>query len=92
MSILVRFPPSNVTREQYDSVRAALIDSGEWPADGCQLHVMFGDHSNVRVSEIWESREKLDEFGQKLGPRMEAAGVQLSGEREIAEVHIVETF
>ena len=92
MSNLVRFPPSNVTRQQYESVRAALIDSGEWPADGCQLHVAFGDDSNVRVSEIWESREKLDEFGQKLGPRMEEAGIQLSGEPEVFEAHIVETF
>jgi hypothetical protein len=43
MSIVVRFPPSNVTKEQYDSVRNALIDSGDWPADGCLVHVCFGD-------------------------------------------------
>jgi hypothetical protein len=43
MSIVVRFPPSNVTKQQYDAVRNALQQSGDWPAEGCQLHVVFGD-------------------------------------------------
>jgi hypothetical protein len=37
MSIVVRLPPSNVTRQQYDAVRSALTESGDWPADGCQF-------------------------------------------------------
>jgi hypothetical protein len=92
MSIVVRFPPSNVTRQQYDSVRNALTESGDWPADGCQLHVLFGDENDIRVSEIWESREKLNAFGEKLRPKMEEAGIRLSGEPEVFEAHIVETF
>jgi hypothetical protein len=81
-----------VTRRQYDSVRNALTDSGDWPADGCQLHVLFGDENDLRVSEVWESREKFDAFGQKLGPRIEEAGMQLSGDPEVFEAHIYETF
>jgi hypothetical protein len=92
MSIVVRFPPSNMTRQQYDSVRNALTESGDWPADGCQLHVLFGDENDLRVSEVWESREEFDAFGQKLGPRIEEAGMQLSGEPEVFEAHIFETF
>jgi hypothetical protein len=92
MSIVVRFPPSNMTKQQYDTVRSALEESGEWPAEGCQLHVCFGDEQDIRVSEIWESREQLQAFGEKLRPRIEAAGVQLSGEPEVFEAHIVETF
>jgi hypothetical protein len=92
MSIVVRFPLSNMTRQQYDSVRNALTESGDWPADGCQLHVLFGDENDLRVSEVWESREKFDAFGQKLGPRIEEAGMQLSGEPEVFEAHIFETF
>ena len=92
MSIVVRFPPSNMTRQQYDSVRNALTESGDWPADGCQLHVLFGDENDLRVSEVWESREQFDAFGQKLGPRIEEAGMQLSGEPEVFEAHIFETF
>jgi hypothetical protein len=92
MSIVVRFPPSNMTRQQYDSVRNALTESGDWPADGCQLHVLFGDENDLRVSEVWESREEFDAFGQKLGPRVEEAGMQLSGDLEVFEAHIFETF
>jgi hypothetical protein len=92
MSIVVRFPPSNVTKQQYDTVRNALTEAGEWPADGCQLHVCFGDENDIRVSEVWESRDSLDAFGEKLRPRMEEAGIQLAGEPEVFEAHIVETF
>ena len=92
MSIVVRFPPSNVSKEQYQSVRNALTESGNWPADGCQLHVAFGDDQDIRVSEVWESREKLDAFGQTLMPQLQEAGIQVAGEPEVFEAHIVETF
>lgn len=92
MSIVVRITPSNMTKQQYESVRSALTESGDWPAEGCQLHVCFGDENDLRVSEVWESREKLDAFGEKLRPRLEEAGIQLSGEPEVVEAHIVETF
>ena len=92
MRIVVRFPPSNVTKEQYDSVRNALTESGDWPPEGCRLHVCFGDEQDIRVSEVWESQEQLDAFGEKLMPRLESAGIQLSGQPEVFEAHIFETF
>ena len=92
MSIVVRFPPSNVTKQQYDTVRSALEQAGDWPADGVQLHVCFGDPQDIRVSEIWESREKLDAFGERLRPRLEEAGIQLAGEPEILEVLVLDRF
>jgi hypothetical protein len=92
MSVLVRFPPSNVTKQQYDEVRKALTDAGDWPADGCELHVVFGPENDIRVSEIWESREKVEAFGEKLQPRLEEAGIQLSGEPEFFDVHVVDRY
>jgi hypothetical protein len=92
MSIVVRFPPSGVTKQQYDSVRSELEQAGDWPADGCQLHVCFGDENDIRVSEIWESQEKFQAFGEKLRPRIEEAGIQLAGEPEVFRAHIVDTF
>jgi hypothetical protein len=92
MSIVVRFPQSHVTKQQYDSARDGLTESGDWPPDGCELHVSFGDESDIRVSEVWESREKLDAFGPKLMPRLEEVGIQISGDPEIFEAHIVDTF
>jgi hypothetical protein len=92
MSIVVRFPLSNVTKQQYDSVHSALEKSGDWPPAGCLIHVAFGDDQNVRVSEIWESQEQLQAFGEKLQPKLAAAGIQLAGEPEIFEALNVETF
>ncbi len=92
MSILLRFPPSNVSKQQYDKVKAELEEAGDWPADGCELHVCFGAEDDVRVSEIWESQEKAQAFGEKLGPKLQDAGIQLSGEPEVLDVHIVERF
>jgi hypothetical protein len=92
MSVVVRFPPSGVTKAQYDSVRNALEESGDWPADGCQLHVCFGDENDIRVSEVWESQDKFEAFGDTLRPHMEEAGIQVSGQPEVFEAHIFETF
>jgi hypothetical protein len=92
MSILIRYPASNTTKQQYDAVRSALEESGDWPADGCEIHVCFGDENDVRVSEIWESQEKLDTFGETLRPKLEEAGIQLAGEPEVFEVHVVDRF
>lgn len=92
MSIVVRFPPSNVTKQQYDRVRSALEQAGDWPAEGCEVHVCFGDEQDIRVSEVWESQEQLEAFSEKLRPRMEEAGIQLSGEPEVFQTHFVETF
>jgi hypothetical protein len=92
MSIVVRFPPSNVSKQQYDSVRSELEAVGEWPAEGCQLHVVFGPEDDIRVSEVWESAEKQEAFAAKLGQRMEQAGIQPSGELDVFDVHVFETF
>jgi hypothetical protein len=92
MSIVVRFPVSNVTKQQYDSVHTALEQSGDWPPAGCLVHVAFGEEPNIRVSEIWESQEQLQAFGEKLRPKLEAAGIQIAGEPEIFEALNLETF
>jgi hypothetical protein len=92
MSIVVRFPPSNVSKEQYESVRSTLQEAGEWPPDGCQVHVAFGDAQDIRVSEIWESREKFEAFGETLKPRLDEANIQLSGEPDVFEAHVFEAF
>ncbi len=92
MSILVRFPPSGTTREQYETVRKAVTESGDWPAEGCQMHVCFGPEEDVRVSEVWESREKFEAFGHRLVPQLEKAGIQLSGQPEIFEAHVAEAY
>ena len=88
MSIFVRFSPMNVTTEKYDESIRRLEEAGVWPdADGLEVHVLFGDDGNLRVSEIWESREQLQAFGDKLMPILQDLGIEFSAEPEIFEVH-----
>jgi len=64
MSIVVRFNPKNVTREKYDEVVHRLEQAGEWPhPPGLEFHVLYGSEGELRVSEIWDSRESLEAYG-----------------------------
>jgi hypothetical protein len=87
MSIVVRFNPTNVTKEKYDDSLQRIKDAGEWPPDGMDYHVLFGTDGNLRVSEIWDSREQLEAFGERLMPILADVGIEFSGDPEIFEVH-----
>jgi hypothetical protein len=43
--------------------------------------------ADTRVSEIWDSREQFDAFGERLMPLLQDVGIELSGEPEMLEIH-----
>ena len=86
MSIVVRFHPSNLTAERYDESHPEVEAAG-FPADGLDYHVCFGPDDNLTVSEIWDSREQFEAWGEKLMPVLTEAGIEFSGEPEVFEVH-----
>lgn len=87
MSLLIRFAPASVTTtEQYDETLRRLQEAGDFPPDGMDYHVCFLSDGNVRVSEIWDSREQLDAFGERLMPILEEVGID-PGQPEILEIH-----
>ena len=87
MSVLVRFTPTKATKEQYDESLRRLQEAGEFPPEGMELHVAFGPEDNMRVSEVWDSREQLQAFGDRLMPILTDIGIEFSGEPDIFEVH-----
>jgi hypothetical protein len=88
MSILARFNPTNLTTEKYEEANRRLEEAGLWPdPDGLEYHVCFGSEGNLRVSEIWNSREQLDAVGERLMPILADVGIEFSGAPEILEVH-----
>jgi hypothetical protein len=87
MSIVVRFSPTALTREQYDESLRRLDAAGAWPPDGLDYHVCFGSEGNLLVSEIWDSREQLDAFGERLMPILGDVGVGFDRDPEIFDVH-----
>jgi hypothetical protein len=87
-NMLVRFTAAPaVTSEQYDETIRRLEAMGNWPPEGLAYHVAFRSEGNFRVSEIWNSREQFDAFGQRLMPVLKDVGIELSGEPEMLEIH-----
>jgi hypothetical protein len=87
MSILVRFEPaSQVSTDQYDETIRKLEDQGNFPPDGLELHVAFMVDGQLRVSEVWDSQEKFEAFGERLMPVLGDVGIE-PGEPTILEVH-----
>jgi len=75
-----------VTAAQYDETIRKLEESGDFPPDGLDYHVCFGSDGNLRVSEIWDSQEQLDAFGERLMPVLSEVGIE-PGEPELMEIH-----
>ena len=89
MSVLVRFAPTGpTTTEMYDETIRRLEEGGEFPPDGMDYHCCFIADGNLRVSEVWDSREQLDAFGERLMPLLAEVGID-PGQPEVLEVHNV---
>jgi hypothetical protein len=86
MAMLIRFAPSGMTSEQYNAVGQKLQEGGNWPPDGLLAHVCFGTSGNLRVSEVWESREQQAQFAERLMPLLQAENIDMTSEPEILEV------
>ena len=88
MSIVVRFHPANLTAEKYDATNDSVEAVG-FPPEGLDYHVCFGSAGNLMVSEIWDSREQFEAFGEKLMPVLAEHGIEFSAEPDVFEVHAV---
>jgi len=89
MSIVVRFHPKNVTIAQYEDVLRREEGTGKFPPHGRDYHICFGTDGDLHVSEIWDSREQFQAYGEVLMPILAGAGIQFSGDPEVFEVHNV---
>ena len=89
MSVVVRFTPTNLTIDQYDEVITRLQAQGDFPPEGLSYHILFGPDDALRVSEVWDSHEHFEAFGQRLMPILEEVGIQFSGPPEALPVQAV---
>ena len=86
MSVLIRFAPPSLTAQQYDDVVRRLNEAGVFPADGLDYEICFGSEGNLKVSQVWDSKEQMEAFGARLMPILADVGIN-PGEPEIVEVH-----
>jgi hypothetical protein len=90
MTIVVRFHPTSLTAETYDESTRQLDEAGvELRPEGLEYHVCYGTDGNLQVSEVWDSREQFEAFGERLRllPVLAELGIEFSREPEIFDVH-----
>ena len=82
--VLISWAPS---REAYEAVENEV---GRAAPRGCVVHTAAEVNGRVRVVDVWESRQHIDEFFQsRLGPAFEKLGVEM-GPPEITESFRIE--
>jgi hypothetical protein len=86
MAFIMRIVPPNFTAEKYDEVVKRLEAAGEGNPTGRIFHVCFGDKNNLRVSDMWDTRENFDRFFGVVGGIMQDLGIG-AAEPEFFEVH-----
>ena len=74
MAVVLRATTPGFTAAKYDDLVKKLDAAGAGSPAGRLYHVCFGDSDNLRVSDIWESREAFEKFGETLKPIMQEMG------------------
>jgi len=75
-----------MTTAKYDETVKRLEQAGAGAPAGRLYHVCFGDKDNLRVSDIWDSTESFERFGETLRPILLELGID-PGEPEVIEVY-----
>ena len=75
MPFVVRFVPKSMSSEKYDEVIKRLDAAGAGSPTGRLFHVAFGAPEALRVSDIWDTHENFERFGQTLMPILQELGV-----------------
>jgi hypothetical protein len=79
----------DITREQYDAVRAACGWLEAAP-DGGLAHLVWWEDGEAHGVDAWEDEEAFMAFGQdRLGPAFAAAGVEADFKPTFFEAHEV---
>jgi quinol monooxygenase YgiN len=85
MTVAVHITPHKMTREDYEKVISELEACGAGDPQGRTLHAAYGD-DDVRVFELWNSKEEFEAHREQLTACLQAAGID-SGPIEIHTTH-----
>lgn len=86
MAVVLRFTTQGLTETKYSEIDRRLREAGAGSPAGRLYHVCFGDKNNLRVSDIWDSKESFEKFGATLWPIMEELQIP-EGQLEFLDVH-----
>jgi hypothetical protein len=85
MSFVLKFKPSGFTVAKYNETIKQLNAAGAGSPKGRSYHVCYGDPNSVQVTDVWDSMEDFQAFGQTLVPIMQSLSVD-PGQPDIQEV------
>ena len=88
MPVLLRFRHEGLTTEKYNEIVKRLENAGAGSPEGRLYHVCFGDPNNLMISDIWDSRESFERFGEIVLPMVQSLGIE-PVEPEVIEVYNV---
>ena len=86
MSFVLTFTPTGFTAAKYEEVIKQLEAAGAGAPKGRSYHVSYGDPENLHVTDVWESMEDFQAFGETLLPIMQSLGLD-PGQPNPVEVH-----
>ena len=75
MAIVLHFPDSTMTEQEYNQIASLLEDRGLGNPIGREYHLAYnGPDGNIKVLDVWDSQENLGKFFAQLMPLLEEAG------------------
>jgi hypothetical protein len=72
MAVTITTVLPGMTTEQYDQVNRDGGISAESLPEGLVAHYASRTDDGMRIFDVWESRERFDEFMQRLMPTLES--------------------
>jgi quinol monooxygenase YgiN len=85
MAVAVHICPDQMSRADYERTIKELEDAGCGEPEGRTFHAAYGD-SDVRMFEVWDSREQFDAHSERLFATLQGAGVD-AGTVDIHPLH-----
>ena len=86
MPFVLNFKPSDFSLAKYNEVIKQLDAAGAGAPKGRTYHVCCGDPSSISVTDIYDTMEDFQAFGQILVPIMHSLGAD-PGQPDIQQVH-----
>lgn len=90
MSFVFTFTPAaaGMTSTKYDECIKRLEAAGVANPRGRLYHVCYGDPNNLMVTDVWDSVENFQKFGETLMPILKEIGID-PGAPAVHPVHSI---
>ena len=86
MALIVHFTPKGMDDKKYAEVLRKLEAAGAGAPSGRLHHACYGDKRALRVTDVYDTPQSFEAFGQTLVPILAGLGIDV-GQPDVVEVH-----